>query len=58
MSTDRDKLREARRLINDLSRICRQTNAYFEGISVLDQAKVRAKLKDAIRTADRFLASN
>ena len=58
MKTEREKLREARRMINDITRILRQTNAYFEGISALDEAKLKRKLKEAIHNSDRFLAAD
>lgn len=57
MIDDKTKLRDARRLITTLSLVCRQTAAYFDGISVLDQQKIKRNLKDAVRQSDRFLAS-
>ncbi|MDA0991272.1 MAG: hypothetical protein O3A51_11045 [Verrucomicrobia bacterium] len=56
MSTDRDDLREARRLINQPALVCRQTVAYFDGISIMDKRKVRSNLQEAVRNSDRFLS--
>jgi len=52
---ERTQLREARRLINDLMKASRQTLAYFEGISILDDKKLQRILRDSIRQSDRFI---
>jgi hypothetical protein len=51
----RTQLRDARRLINDLMKASRQTLAYFEGISVLDDKKLQRIHRDALRQSDRFI---
>ena len=50
-----DQMREARRVINALVRTCRQTQAYFEGISVMSEERIKRSLRDAIRESERFL---
>jgi hypothetical protein len=51
----RKQMAEARRHINELVRAARQTIAFFDGVSVLDEAKLRKSLREAVRTAERFL---
>lgn len=53
--TTEQKLVEARQLLGRVSRACRQTIAYFGGISVLDERKVMRMLQDAVRDIDRHL---
>lgn len=57
MDEDRKHLQESRRIINLLTRTCRQVNAFFDGISVLDQNRVKKMLREAIRESERFLNS-
>ncbi|MCE9614402.1 MAG: hypothetical protein K8T26_09005 [Lentisphaerae bacterium] len=57
MSEDRMQVVEARRLINLLVRACRQTQTYFDGISVMDKNRVQRLLRDAIRESEKFLSS-
>ncbi len=36
-------------------RVARQTQAYFEGISVMDKNRVQKALRDAVRESERYL---
>ena len=56
MDSEREKAIEARRIITELSRTCRQTVAYLQDISVLDKQKLTRNLQEASRKAERFLA--
>lgn len=56
MSEDSNKqLIEARRIINMLIRILRQTLTFFEGTSAMDKNRVQRLLRDAMRESDKFL---
>ena len=55
MTDERKQAIEARRLINVLVRVCRQTQAYFDGISVMDKNRVQRMLREAIQESERFL---
>ena len=57
MTNDRDQLREARRALSEMTRVCRQTAAFFEGISVLDKNRISKNLREAIRKSERFLGT-
>lgn len=57
MSSDRKKLVEARQLINLLSRTCRQTLTYMNGISCLDQRRIKQILQDAVARSEKFIGS-
>lgn len=57
MVDDRTQLREARRLLNSLNRVCRQMATYLDGISAMDEKKMKRVLQDAVRESDRFLAN-
>ncbi len=56
MAEQKKDLVEARRLIGKLSRTCRQTLVFMQGQSVMDKARMRRTLSDAVRDADRFLS--
>ncbi|MDA0576690.1 MAG: hypothetical protein O3B24_01165 [Verrucomicrobia bacterium] len=49
------QLLEARRLVNMLLRVCRQTLVFFEGASAMDKNRIQRLLRDAIRESDQFL---
>ncbi|MDA1044479.1 MAG: hypothetical protein O3C57_04565 [Verrucomicrobia bacterium] len=51
----RRQLIEARRLINKLLISCRQTVAYLDGVSALDDKRLRRGLQESIREVDRFM---
>lgn len=51
----RRQLMEARRLINKLHMNCRQTIAYLDGVSALDDKRLRRNIQDAMRDVDRFM---
>jgi hypothetical protein len=55
VSDDRKDLIEARRVISMMVRVARQTQAYFEGISVMDKNRVQKALRDAVRESERYL---
>ena len=55
MAEIREELMAARKLINILARACRQTKAYLDGISVMDEKKVKRALQEAIKASDNFL---
>ena len=62
-TTDRDRdpreeLREARRVLNAMSRACRQAATFLTGVSCLDERKVRNVLKRAIQENDKFFKKN
>jgi len=48
------KLIEARRLINVLSRSCRQTIVFLDGKSALDKTRLKRLLQKAINDCDKF----
>jgi hypothetical protein len=52
---DKTRLRDARRVITELTRACRQTLAYLDGISCLDQNRLKRALKDSVRVSDEFM---
>lgn len=54
---ERKDLIEARRLISMLIRVCRQTHTFFDGISAMDQNRVKRLLRDAIRESETYLSS-
>ncbi len=54
----RKQLIEARRQINKLSLACRQTVAYLDGISAMDNRRLKRSLQDAIRESERFTRDN
>ena len=51
----RKQLREARRHVTVLSRVCRQAMTYLQGISALDQKRLEKVLRDSVRDSERFL---
>ncbi|NQT91385.1 MAG: hypothetical protein HQ559_01390 [Lentisphaerae bacterium] len=53
----RKQLIEARRLINALSRSCRQTMVYLDGQSCLDKVRLKKTLQKAIHECDKFTNS-
>lgn len=55
MDSARQELIEARRLINTLATTCRQVQAYLDGISVMDEVKLKRTLNKAIRQSSAFL---
>jgi hypothetical protein len=57
VSADQQQLMEARRVIYMLVRACRQTQTFFEGVSVLDKMRVQRLLRDAVRQSDQFLGA-
>ncbi len=38
-----------------LIRVCRQTQTYFDGLSAMDQNRIKQVLRDAIRESEIFL---
>ena len=48
---------EARRVIGAMIRALRQTNAYFDGISAMDQVRMKKMLRETIRQSEQFLGS-
>ena len=57
MDDDRRRTIEARRVINLLSRVCRQTVTFLDGKSCLDASRMKRVLRDAIAASDRFTGS-
>jgi len=57
LEEDRKQMREARRLINLLSRTCRQTLVYLDGVSCMDKTRMRNNLRNAVRASDKFINS-
>ena len=53
----RKQLREARQLITSMARVCRQTQAFLQGISAYDQNRMKQVLRDAIKASDKFLGT-
>lgn len=49
------QLQEARKLINKLTRVCRQTITYMDGVSALDQQRLRRLIQEAVHESNRFL---
>lgn len=58
MTDDRKELVEARRLIGMLIRVCRQTQTYFDGISAMDEGRVKRLIRDAVRESESFLGNS
>lgn len=57
-ATDSAKqLIEARRMISTMIRSLRQAHAYFDGISALDQVRMKRMLRETIRHSEQFLGS-
>lgn len=51
----RRQLIEARRLLNKLQTNCRQTIAFLDGVSALDNKRLKRNLQDALRDVERFM---
>jgi hypothetical protein len=52
---DRTKLREARRVISTMIRVCRQTVTFLDGVSCLDQMRLKKLLRDSLKDADEYM---
>lgn len=49
------QMSEARRVIGIMIRALRQTSAYFDGISAMDQVRMKKMLRETIRQSEQFL---
>lgn len=54
----KEELREAKVLINQLSRVCRQVETFMSGASCLDENRIKRGLRDAVKAVDKFMQTH
>jgi hypothetical protein len=55
MDESRQQLIDARQVITLLTRVCRQTRTFMDGVSVMDKNRVQLLLREAIQKGEKFL---